>query len=306
MPIRYYEGIEGSGKTAMMTRDSLRHYRSGGKVLSFPGYDLKEDNGEIISRTLLPEEWLTLPDSLKHQHILIDIDEVTNWFNNLNWFNKMCLMMAGLMGQRRKFEVGIAMTGPHFSRLPPVLREMVHEIVHCQDHHARNHDMPVGERCIYYKEDLRGMLSERWPKVRFTRRKVFYTKPYWNNYDTYQAVDMINQFIKVRFKAKEITIGADGKIIQSPVISSGDPEVIEKYIKEEDTSRNLIYQSAINFLNTMIKDKGIVRLPRDIVWQYFKVEDNKAIKDVIGSIFKSLGVKVSNRDKSYDFSCVEF
>lgn len=306
MPIRYYEGIEGSGKTAMMTRDSLRHYQSGGQVLSFPGYDLKGDNGETVSRVLLPEEWLTLPDSLKHQHIVIDIDEVTNWFNNLNWYNKMCTMMAGLMGQRRKFEVAIFMTGPHFSRLPPVLREMVHEIVHCQDNHARNHNVAVGERCIYYKEDLRGLLSERWPRVRYTRRKIFYTKPYWKNYDTYQAVDLINQFIKVRFKAKEITIGPDGRIINSPVISSGDPEAVKKYLKENPTVDDvLIYELAVKFLKTMVKEKGVKRLPRDIVYEYFKAEGSKSLKDKIGSIFKSFGVRGIDRDKSYDFSSVE-
>jgi hypothetical protein len=119
--------------------------------------------------------------------------------------------MGGLMSQRRKFEIAINMTGPVFGRLPPVIREMVHEIIHCRDQHTMNHMFKRGERCIYYKEDVRGMLS--MPGRHRTRKKVFHTKPWWPYYDTYQATDFQNQFINVRFKKKIITISSDGKVI---------------------------------------------------------------------------------------------
>jgi hypothetical protein len=302
MPIRFYEGIEGSHKSAMMTRDLLLHHRSGGKVMAFPGYELKEDDGKIVSEVMMPEDWVTLPATLKMQKIAIAIDEVTNFFNNHVWYNKICDMMAGLLAERRKFEIAVLMTGPFYRRLPPNIQEFIHEVVHCSDHHTRNHDVARGERCIYYKEDLRGLLSPRFPDRRFTTKRVFYSKPYWKNYDTYQAVDIINQFIKVKFKGREIIVGADGKIMQPNEYGTSDPATLERFVNQYKEQHDNKLEIAVKQLLNNLKDKGVKRIPRDIVWQYFKADNNKALKKSIGSILKSYGAKATDRDKGYELS----
>ena len=224
MPIRYYEGIEGSHKTSMMTRDLTLHYKSGGQVLTFPGYDLLDGKGNVISQTLLPEQWVTLPPELKRKRIVIAIDEVKSFFNNHNWFNRMCDMMSDMMAQRRKFEMGILMTGPIYDRLPPVIKEMVHELVHCRDRHTLNHSYERGASCLYWKEDLRGLLST--PQHHRSKRKIFYSKPWWKHYDTYQAVDPMNQFMKVRFKGREIIVNANGEIYNADTVI---PNQVDKW-----------------------------------------------------------------------------
>lgn len=296
MPIRYYGGVEGSGKTAMMSRDLLWHHHAGGKVLTFPGYDLF-DRKKQISDVLLPEQWVTLPDELKRNRIAIGIDEVTNFFNNHVWYNKMCDMMAGLMAQRRKFEMAILMTGPVFYRLPPNIREMIHEVIHCTDRHTLNHDIPRGEQCIYYKEDKRGLLST--PRKRFTRKKIFRTRPYWDNYDTYQSVDLINQFITVKFKNRQIVVGADGKVLNPDAdIVTSDPATLSRYVNDyKNSQQNQLEQEVLRFLKEL-KGNNVDRIPRDTVWQYFKAE-TKTIKDRIGSVLKRYGATHDERNKAY-------
>jgi len=303
MPIRYYEGVEGAGKSAMLTRDLYMHYLAGGKVLTFPGYEIYgEGKNDIISDILMPEDWVTLPDSLKKNKVAIGIDEVTNFFNNHVWYNKICDMMAGLMAERRKFEIAILMTGPIFRRLPPNIQEMVHELIHCQDNHCINHAIPRGEKCIYYKEDLRGLLSN--PKRRFTRKRIFYTKPWWKHFNTYQAVDLIHQFIKVKFKAREIIVGADGKLLNNTDNDlSSDPATLDRYIANYKEMQSGRYRPAvIQFLKDLI-DNGVVKVPKRVVWDYFKV-NSQSDKAAIGSIILGAGARTLTKHNEYDLRWV--
>jgi len=306
MPIRFYEGIEGSHKTAMMTRDLIWHYRGGGKVMAFPGYELKEDNGEVVSEVMMPEDWVTLPATLKMQRIAIGIDEVTNFFNNHVWYNKICDMMAGLLAERRKFEIAVLMTGPLFKRLPPNIQEFIHEVIHCSDKHTMDHKIPRGAACQYYFEDRRGLLSQSFPKHRFSRKYKFISKPYWKNYNTFQAVDLINQFIKLKFKGREIIIGANGKVIEPNEVGASDPASLDRFINNYREEHDNRLEIAIkNFLSTL-KEKGVPRIPRDVVWEYFKAENKQSLKNSIGSILKSFGAKVNNNTKGYDLEGVQF
>ena len=97
--IRYYGGVEGAGKTCMMTRDLYRHYLSGGRVLAFPGYELYgKTKKQILSEQFSPEQIISLLEDenvqqVKHEKIAIAIDEVGNYFNHHNWYNRICDIM---------------------------------------------------------------------------------------------------------------------------------------------------------------------------------------------------------------------
>ena len=247
----------------------------------------------------MPEDWVTLPDSLKKQKVAIGIDEVTNFFNNHVWYNKMCDMMAALMSQRRKFEVAILMTGPIFERLPPVIREMVHEIIHCQDMHTINHSVPRGEKCIYYKQDIRGLLSH--PKRHFSRKKIFYTKPWWKHYDTFSQVDAIHQFMKVRFKGREIAIGADGKVISQTVVDS-DPATLARFIQEQKARQNAGDERYVQVKKVLshIKKKGLNRIAKDLICGMLNIKDGDIVgPNGYGRIIKELGVIYDRHRKEY-------
>jgi len=220
--IRYYAGVEGSGKSAMMTRDLLFHYIAGGRILAFPGYELYGNTKkQLLSEPMLPEQILELIDSedskqikkIRQQKIAIAIDEVPNFFDHHTWYNKINDVMKSVFQQRRKTNVIILMTGPIFEELPPDLRRMVHEVVHCRDLHTTNRSIKRGLTCVYYKEDKRGLLSH--PLYRFTIKHKFPMSIAYKHYDTFAAVSPMNQFIKMKFKGREVVIGADGKVIQN-------------------------------------------------------------------------------------------
>ncbi len=299
MPIRYYEGVEGSGKTCMMSRDLLFHYASGGRVLAFPGYELYGNTKkEVLSETLLPEQWVTLPDELKRQKIAIAIDEVNSFFNHHNWYNKICDMMYSLLAQRRKFEIAVLMTGPIFYNLPPDIRSMIHEVVHCADNHQLNHAIHRGEKCIYTKEDLRGLLSR--PTQRFSRKKVFMMRSFWHHYDSWAAVDAINQFITVKFKKREIIIGADGKVITAGY-DSFNSKVADTLIqkKPEDNFREEV-RKALQYL----KERDVDYIEPQTMGKLFPNTKLKGVNS-LGTILKEFGVRHIAYKRQYDLTNVE-
>lgn len=296
MPIRYYEGVEGSGKSVMMTRDLKLHHDSGGIVAAFPGYELYDGNGKTISELLLPEHWVNLPDSLRKKKLAIGIDEVTNWFNNHVWYNKICDMMGSLMAQRRKFELAILMTGPIMNRLPPVIREMVHECVHCQDRHTLNHSYPRGHYTVYYKEDLRGLLSN--PKRRVSKKKIFYTKPWWPFYDTYKATDTMNQYINVKVKRKTIVLNQDGSVY-SPDSFHADMSEVDRYTNASQIEpANPLKQMAIEVAKR-IKQSGNNTVDGSVIFNALGGN-----KKVIGGVMSSIGATYNPFKKIYDISNV--
>ena len=214
--IRYYEGVEGSGKTCMLTRDLYRHKMYGGRVLSLPGYELfGRTKRSVLSEVIHPEqilEMLSTDDTklIRDQKIVIAMDEVTSYFNNHDWHNKINDVLEILLQERRKFRIGVMMTGPEEERLPSNVRYMIHEMVHCRNLHSLHRDIPNDLYCLYYKEDRRGMLSH--PSYRFTRKRQFNMKRWHKHYDTYAAVGY-NLNTKYRIQKQEVVLGPDGKPI---------------------------------------------------------------------------------------------
>ncbi len=214
--IRYYEGVEGSGKTCMMTRDLYRHKMYGGRVLSLPGYELfGRTQRSVLSEVIHPEqilEMLSTDDTklIRDQKIVIAMDEVTSYFNNHDWHNKINDVLEILLQERRKFRIGVMMTGPEEERLPSNIRYMIHEMIHCRNLHSLHRDIPNDLYCLYYKEDRRGMLSH--PRYRFTRKRQFNMKRWHKHYDTYAAVGY-NLNTKYKIQKQEVVLGPDGKPI---------------------------------------------------------------------------------------------
>ena len=104
------------------------------------------------------------------------------------------------------------MTGPEFWNLPPDIRSMVHEVISCWDAHSFNRATPRGRVCKYFKEDKRGILSN--PRFRFSYKRKFYMEPWFKHFDTYAPVGALDQFMKMKFQAREVLVGIDGKIIE--------------------------------------------------------------------------------------------
>lgn len=290
MPIRFYGGVEGSGKTCMMTRDLYNHVNlAGGRVLAFPGYELRNAKGKVLSETFMPQDMINFGETLKKKRAVIVFDEVTNWINNHGWQNRFCDLVAAVAAQRRKLVVGVFMTGPIFERLPPIVQELVHEIVYCEDIHRTKREIPRGEQCIYYKRDLRGLFS--YPGRPFTIKRIFKTKPWWPYYDTEQIVEFTNQFMRLKFKNKEIWVSPDGQIINSP-----DRNIETNSIKEK-----LLYGIA------SLKRAGKSVMPTYHFWDFMKSEFGLVGEtSMLGKLLPKETIRKMNHNKYlYDFTYIE-
>lgn len=228
MPIVYYGGPEGACKTMMMTRDSWYHYRCGGTVYAFPGYELLNTKGEVVSKMIMPHQVMDLINSDEYGYI-IDIDEIQNFLNKHKWYEDIVdLLTYGVAAQRRKRSIGILATGPIFGWVPKDLRDMFHLVVHLEDYHWKNKSIPRGVQAKIVREDRRGVLSGEIG--RRTRPRLFNVKRYWRHANTYSIVDPKYQFSRVRIKRSTVTIDDNGNII--PESDKEASSVFEQYSKQ--------------------------------------------------------------------------
>lgn len=226
MPIAYYSGPEGACKSVMMGRDCLYHHSCGGKVFSFPGFEVMNNRGKVISELLMPEEWILLLNEDESNYV-VAIDEITNFINHHKWNSSFVdLITYGAAAQRRKRSMVILATGPIFEWLPPDLRYMFHEIIRMEDRHWKLKYIPVGEQAAFTREDRRGVLSGRIG--RRTRPKLFYAKKYWKNINTYSIVDPRYQLSRYQFDRREVFVDADGNIVSQETDVPPDAIDIEK------------------------------------------------------------------------------
>lgn len=300
--IVYVGGPEGAGKTALMTRYARIHHLMGGEIWSFPGYELLNNRGRVISKTIMPHKVMSLLDEM--QYILLLIDEIQNFMNHHAWYFKIIdIMTYGALAQRRKREFAIMATGPIFEWLPPDLRMMFHEVIYCADRHWKDKSIPRGEQIIFTREDKRGVLSGRIGTR--TLPKIFRPKDYFKYYNTFSLVDPRYQFNNIRIQTDEILMDQNGNIIEEK-IPEPDYTVLNRFVENEKGKQEDQLVTNIIGFTKQLAERGITRIPRDIVWQYFRAVDNKQLKNSIGKILKSYGAKSIDRTKQYDFSELSF
>jgi len=295
--IVYLGGPEGGGKTALMTRYNRIHYLMGGECWAFPGYELLNNRGRVVSRLVMPEEIMGLLDDM--QYVVLSIDEIQNFLNHHHWADKLVEIMTEAAAQRRKRQFVILATGPEFEWVPKDLRQMFHEVIDCRDRHWKNHAIPRGQQIEFYRVDRRGVLSGRIGAR--TPSKTFWAGNYFRYFKTLSLVDPSYRFRKVRIKKEEVLIDSSGHIINNSEIS--DPASLDRYISNyrnihEDPLMKVTKQVISKLLNSRINIKEV-----DSGLLYNAIGGGKR-KTVIGRALVKLGA-ISNKEKKlYDLSGV--
>lgn len=297
--IRYYEGIEGSGKSTMLTRDLYYHALYGGRILTFPGYELFGENRKhVLSEVIFPEQLYELLASddvkdIRQQKIAVAMDEVLNFFNHHNWQNKIVDILYMVMAQRRKLAMSINMTGPEFENLPADIRGMVHEIIHVTDMHQVIRVIPRGVKSIYYKEDRRGMFSS--PQARYSKRRVFPLADWFRHFDTYAAVGY-NANVKVRIANREVLYDSEGNRIEKN--NRGvDPANYDGILKQYQPAEDKRYSQVREVLN-YLKKKG-QEVASSAMIQEMLGADKLFGRNSYGSILKEYGAIYYPHNKTY-------
>jgi len=286
--IVYYSGPEGGCKTVFIAYEAHKHYELGGEVWAFPGFELYDDNGKTVSRTVQFWELPSLLDEMLY--VVIVMDEIQNYMNHHNWYSKMIDWLAyGAAAQRRKRQFVILASGPIFGTLPRDLSFMFHEVVHCQDRHWRYKNIPRGQQCEFYREDRRGVLSGYIGSR--TRPQIFWPGKYFKYYDTYSLTDPRAQFAKIKMQGREITIGPNGNIIENnkgPQYSS-DPATMEKYVNDylvqQNSQSDKMIQQVRQALDSL-KAKGLNRVKSSLIYEILGVKTHGE-KWHLGQLLKS-------------------
>lgn len=222
--ITYFGGPEGAGKSALMTYHLRKHHLMKGEVWAFPGYELKNDRGRVVSTLVNPSDVISMIDDM--QYIVLVIDEIGNFINHHSWQNALNDVLSyGLMAQRRKRQFVILASGPFFKELPPDIAHYFHVYYSCQDKHWKNHKLERGEQIRFTETDLRGVLSGR--PYTTTRPQVFRPKRYYKYYDTFAIVDPKYQHLKVKVRKDVVEVDSDGNIIKKV-----EPKTITNHINE--------------------------------------------------------------------------
>lgn len=264
-------GPEGSGKSILMTHYGYEHHKKGGEVLAFPGYRLLDDSGEIISKELPLEDWITL-DPQKLTNVFILIDEMQNFFDAYRYNSALSNLFAGMETERRKLNTTIIGTVQEFEWLPPRMRRLTHEKGECFDLAWRYHDLAKGTTFAVRFQDLKGFkhgIPGMWSKP-----KVFHGKKDWNHYDTYAVVDLWERYANIKIHGRKIDIDPYGQGIPNQMMGvEPDMDAINSEIRNL-TQRKMNYTESLSKFATGLVKKGINTIPSKEFYSLFLKSTN--------------------------------
>lgn len=262
--INYFAGPEGAGKTALMTYYCREHHLKGGEVWAFPGYELKNLRGRVVSKMILPHEVMGKIDEL-HGKFLV-IDEIQVFMNHHYWQNQLVdILTYGALAQRRKRQFVLMATGPFFRELPPGLRNMFHIVYNCQDKHWKNHDIPRGQKIKFTMTDMRGILSGR--PYSSTRPKVFRPADYFRYYDTFSLTDPKYLSVRMKIVKEEMRVDAEGNIIEpkkdlTATLALNIEEFLEKNNNPDEFEKASLYSYIRHSIGKLLDNAEMIAIGR--------------------------------------------
>lgn len=275
--ISYFGGPEGAGKTALMTRYARIHHLLGGHIWAFPGYELKNQRGRVVSKLIMPEEVMGILNEM--QYIVLIIDEIQNFMNHHYWYNKLTdILTYGAAAQRRKRQFVLLATGPQFDWLPKDLRGMFHVVFHCRDMRWRDKTLPRGERIAFVEQDMRGVLSG-WAGFALPER-IFWATRYFSYYDTFSLVDPKYQNLKIRVRKDEVLVDSSGNLLNADRYQT-DPETMNRLIAKYTEQKEDKLAILVNEVFKNFEDKGLSIIDSSLLFDIFKA-DNRSMKQKIG------------------------
>lgn len=207
------DGIEGSGKSSLMTADNLAFLKRGGKLLTFPGYDVYNDDGEVISEQIDIAKLLNMLLSEELRNVRVSMDEMENWLDSYESQSQIAKILVAIAQQRRKMNIGMYGTiNPSYEWLPRKFRGIFQILNHCEDmHFITKGAVPEGTLFRITTIDMLGLITGK-PGKRL-RPRMFYGKPYRKHFKSYSVVDIQEKWtrVKVNKRVIEVDLNGDGE-----------------------------------------------------------------------------------------------
>ena len=198
-------GPEGSGKTTAMSYYSLLHIAYGGKVETFPGYELTRPNGTKLSQELDTKNFFR--NLYDYRNTVIAMDEMQNFADaqlSMTMFNRLLGYAAA---QRRKANIGIFYTVQSWNWVYLRLRQLTHLVTLCYDMRwtpwGRENGLKRGEQLRLTTYDCKGFFTGKpWSLMGQQLLSGVPLRPYYNSF---AVVDLFEGFRKYEVK-KPVTV----------------------------------------------------------------------------------------------------
>lgn len=218
-------GPEGGGKTLFMTWLAKKHQLYGGRVLAFPGYELTDGKGKVLSEKLDIDQWVTMPPELRD--VLICIDEIQNYFNSLRHMAVMSYLFASLAAQRRHRNIGIIYTVQDWGWLDNRIRWLTHVLAICRDlwwsPWGKEEGIGRGELIGVTVWDVKGFYTGK-PWTQGAPYLLKNAKALWPCYDSYADVDTWTGLTKVELKKPRLKLDLTGGPDEEEELPPGKPQ----------------------------------------------------------------------------------
>lgn len=284
-------GPEGSGKTTLMTAYCCGAARYGGKVYTFPGYEVIDRKEKPVSETILPEQWASLPENING--VVIAITEANIFFNSLHFQESTSELFTYLGQQRRKRKLGIIYDVQLWNWFNNRLRDLTHVLVSCWDlywtYRYKKDCPPRGTNLIITERDCKGFYTGRpWSKA---RPKLFNGSRYWPFFRTDDTVDPMAGKVKINYKKRQVMM-SDGAVMGS----QGAYSVDEQKMKQSFSGYQI---PDVEYVLRQITDKArsmkIEMMPVDEVRGLVETSGLKIPANVLGRHLKNMGVEYVDR-----------
>jgi len=202
-----FVGPEGGGKSTAMTYHALLHKAKGGRVCTFPGYDiydgLKTDskgNRIKLSSPIDIQKFITMSYELKDT--LICIDEIQNFMDSSKHMTLINQLMGYVGMQRRKMNLGIFYTVQNWMWLYNRMRWLTHLLTYCFDLRwspwGRENGIKRGEMVRLTTFDCKGFITGKpWQPL---QPKLLRATKIHDCFESYAVIDIFEGFRKIEVK----------------------------------------------------------------------------------------------------------
>lgn len=221
-----FVGPEGAGKSIGMTYINLLHLAKGGRVVTFPGYDIyngyqkdKDGNRIRLSEPVTMAQMVTTPLS-QFSGAIVTIDEIDQFMDSNRTMTTFNLLMSYVAKQRRRAGMGFTYTLQEWNDLYFRMRNKTHYLTLCWDLYwspwGKSQGLQRGEMMRWTTYDCLGFLTGKpWTQL---KPKVLRAKPVRDYYDSFAPIDIFEGMKKIEVVKETTRIDLRPERLEAPSI----------------------------------------------------------------------------------------
>lgn len=308
--IEGYIGPEGAGKTLVMSYFATRCAAAGMRMLAFPGYQLKDRKGRVVTEEITPLNFLKQFQDMIN--VCLVITEITNYGIDAYNFNGIIpRIFSNAAAMRRKLGLVILYDVQNFSMIPPRIRFLTHTLMFCKDSYwgkqYSENPIPRGVSIQTRRMDCKGFYTGREGWLGRTQY-LNHCDDMWGRFESTAIVDV--QWALKRYKREDLMVQGAVPETANP-IDGPEMEFMQANLKQSvsglSSNRSLSNEEAAVLIANWVREvreQNIYELPCNIVRDRLSTLGVKLSNKSLGIHLRACGVTYyqDRMDNYYRFS----